>query len=321
MTVIVYGIGAIGGSIAARLTLAGHKVAGIARGAQFDAIHRRGLTLRTPAGEDTVDFACFADPTEIGIGAGDTIILTVKSQDTANALARLRAAGVENQSILCAQNGVANERAALRYFANVYGVSVILPATYVRPGEVAAFGAPNAGILEIGRFPDGTDAVTAEMAALFTAAGIAAFENPHVMGAKYAKLLQSVGLIIEAAMGKAARQSSIAERARLEAEAVLAAAGIAADDGHGSRPDLMTLTAIPGVDRVGPSTVQSLTRGTGSIETDFLNGEIVLLGRLHGVPTPVNALLCTLAQRMLSERLPLGSIAQADVEGALSDAA
>ena len=32
-------------------------------------------------------------------------------------------------------------------------------------------------------------------------------------------------------------------------------------------------------------------RGTGSIEAEFLNGEVVLLGALHGVATPVNALL------------------------------
>ena len=31
---------------------------------------------------------------------------------------------------------------------------------------------------------------------------------------------------------------------------------------------------------------QSLTRSTGSVETDYLNGEIVLLGRLHRIPTP-----------------------------------
>jgi 2-dehydropantoate 2-reductase len=36
----------------------------------------------------------------------------------------------------------------------------------------------------------------------------------------------------------------------------------------------------------------------GSIETDYLNGEIVLLGRLTGVPTPVNALLCRLANQL-----------------------
>lgn len=35
------------------------------------------------------------------------------------------------------------------------------------------------------------------------------------------------------------------------------------------------------------STWQSLARGSG-VEIDYLSGEIVLLGRLHGVPTPVN---------------------------------
>ena len=40
--------------------------------------------------------------------------------------------------------------------------------------------------------------------------------------------------------------------------------------------------------RRGSSTWQSLARGAGGIEVDYLNGEIGLLGRLHGVPTPVN---------------------------------
>jgi 2-dehydropantoate 2-reductase len=37
--------------------------------------------------------------------------------------------------------------------------------------------------------------------------------------------------------------------------------------------------------------------GAGAIETDYLNGEIALLGRLHGVPTPVNSALCRIAGR------------------------
>ncbi len=51
----------------------------------------------------------------------------------------------------------------------------------------------------------------------------------------------------------------------------------------------------------GGSSWQSLARGAGSIETEFLNGEIVLLGALHGVPTPVNALLQRLALRAAAE--------------------
>jgi 2-dehydropantoate 2-reductase len=48
---------------------------------------------------------------------------------------------------------------------------------------------------------------------------------------------------------------------------------------------------VGGTNRGGGSSWQSLTRGTGDIESDYLNGEIVLLGRLYGVATPVNELL------------------------------
>ena len=41
----------------------------------------------------------------------------------------------------------------------------------------------------------------------------------------------------------------------------------------------------------GGSSWQSLARGAGSIEAEYLNGEIVLLGGLYGVATPVNELL------------------------------
>ena len=43
---VVYGVGAIGGTIAAALARAGEDVVGIARGAQLEAIRRDGLLLR-----------------------------------------------------------------------------------------------------------------------------------------------------------------------------------------------------------------------------------------------------------------------------------
>ncbi len=57
----------------------------------------------------------------------------------------------------------------------------------------------------------------------------------------------------------------------------------------------------------GGSSWQSLVRGTGSIEAEFLNGEIVLLGALHGVATPVNALLQRLAVEAAASGSPPGS--------------
>ncbi len=54
---------------------------------------------------------------------------------------------------------------------------------------------------------------------------------------------------------------------------------------------------IPGAGRIGGSSRQNFVRGTGDIETDYLNGEVVLLGRLHGIPTPANAVI----QRLSTE--------------------
>ena len=50
------------------------------------------------------------------------------------------------------------------------------------------------------------------------------------------------------------------------------------------------------------SSWQSLMRRQGSIETDYLNGEIVFLGRKHGIPTPFNAVLQRVANEMAAAR-------------------
>ena len=70
---------------------------------------------------------------------------------------------------------------------------------------------------------------------------------------------------------------------------------------------------IDGERRGGGSTWQSLARGTGRVETDLLNGEIVLLGRLHGVPTPVNALLQDVANELARTGAPPASLTEADL--------
>lgn len=317
MTFIVYGVGAIGGTIAARLAQSGQPVAGIARGPQLEALQQNGILLRTPEGEFRAAFPVVADPSELKIAPDDIILLCMKSQDTEAALKRLRAAGVTGQAVVCAQNGVANEPMALRRFPNVYAMMVVLPATFMRPGEVAAFGAPHAGLFDIGRYPGGLDATVDRLCAALTAAGFAAFADAGAMASKYGKLLMNLGNVLDAAVGEAASGSPLFARARAEGEAVLRAAGIVfADVGPDNerRRRLMQPQPIPGVERVGSSSAQSLARGTGSIETDYLNGEIVLLGRLHGVPVPVNAALTTLGHRLVAERRAPGSLTPGEIE-------
>ena len=320
MKFVIYGVGAIGGVLAAKLALSGAEVVGIARGPQLAAIREKGLLLRTPAGEERVRFGAAGDPDEIAFGPDDVIILSMKTQDTPVALQRLRAAGVTTQPIVCAQNGVTNERFALRRFPNVYAMTVMLPSTYTTPGEVTAFGVPHAGILDLGRYPSGSDDNAMTIAAALTRAGFASEVDPAVMTSKYGKLILNLGNIIDAAVQPGDHSPFIAA-VRAEATAVYSATGIAyrnVGDTDPRRQELMQYQAIPGIDRVGSSTAQSLARHTGSIETDYLNGEIVLLGRLHDVPTPVNAYFSGLAQRMIGEKLRPGAISIAEVERDLS---
>ena len=311
MRYIVYGVGAIGGTFAGALMQAGFPVIGIARGAMLAAIARDGLLFRTPAGDERIKLPVVGAPSEIGFAADDVILLTTKSQDTAAAVLALRDAGVAQQAVICAQNGVANERAALRLFPNVYGMTVMMPSDYTVPGEVICYGEPKHGLLDLGRYPGGSDAVVDAVAAELESAGFAVATTAEVMRSKYGKLFENLGNVIEAALGPGVRAAEAQALARAEAKLALRAAGITdwldVSRDNARRAGVMELGTVAGAKRSGGSSAQSLRRGAGSIETDYLNGEIVLLGRLHGVPTPINAALCAIGRELVSAGVQPGS--------------
>ncbi|WP_193178037.1 ketopantoate reductase family protein [Oricola nitratireducens] len=315
MRFVIFGVGAIGGGLAASLALAGYDVVGIARGAQLDAIQRNGLRVRTPVSDDTVRFPCVGAPDEISFRPDDVIFLTMKTQDTKAALESLERCGVRRQAIVCAQNGIENERLALRLFENVYAAVVMMPADFVKPGEVVVNCGPKLGVFNIGRYPKGIDSTTREICMALDGAGFAGFPEADVMPGKYGKLLMNLSNVLDAAAGEAARKSPLADAARAEAETVLETAGIPYTKGF-RHDDLMQITPVNGAPRTGSSSAQSLVRKAGSIETGYLNGEIVLLGRLHGVPVPVNGFLCDLGRRLVAEGVEPGSLSLAEVQDA-----
>jgi 2-dehydropantoate 2-reductase len=313
MRFVIYGAGAIGGVIGARLFEHGHDVVLIARGDHRHAIEQEGLRLETPDGAATHRIPVVEHVSAIDLDASeDVVVLAMKSQDTADALRALAAAAPPAIRVFCAQNGVANERAALRRFANVYGVVVMVPATHLEPGVVQASSAPATGILDIGRYPHGTDETARSVADAFDRSTFSSRAVPEIMRWKYRKLLMNLGNAIEAVFVLAPdRDQAIDELALQEGEACLRAAGIdfaSVDEDRARRGDLVRVLPVRGEVRGGGSSWQSLARGAGTIEADYLNGEIVLLGRLHGIPTPVNEALQHLANRMAAEGRPPGSL-------------
>ncbi|SBT54571.1 ketopantoate reductase family protein [Micromonospora narathiwatensis] len=322
MRYVIIGAGAVGGTIGVRLGEAGRDVTLVARGAHLDTIRQRGLTLRTPEGSVTSRLPALAGPGDRPLPADTALVLTVKSQDTDAALATWVDAPVEGGGtagerlpILLAQNGVANERAALRLFARVHPVCVWLPATHLDPGVVVANGHPHPGMLHIGRYPAGSDDTSRSVAADLTAAGFAAPVRDDVMRWKYGKLLSNLGNGLQALLG-ADIPEPLAARVRAEGEAVLAAAGIphtTRQEEAAERGDQVRHRPVGGEARAGGSTWQSLARGAGSAEADHLNGEIVLLGRLHGVPAPANAAVQVAVRRAVRERIPAGGFPLAEL--------
>jgi 2-dehydropantoate 2-reductase len=85
-------------------------------------------------------------------------------------------------------------------------------------------------------------------------------------------------------------REKVGEAIKNETRAVLAAAGITPAESGALfiAPDQTHLDAELGVVAGQQSTWQSFARGAGSHEVDHLNGEIVLLARLHGVEAPLN---------------------------------
>jgi 2-dehydropantoate 2-reductase len=320
MRYILIGAGAVGGTIGGRLHAAGREVLLIARGDHHRVLRTRGLRLMLPQETLELPVPVADDPTAVELRPDDVLVLAVKTQDSVAALDTwaslpVRGGGTagERLPLVCAQNGVANERLALRRFRTVLGMCVWLPATFLEPGVVLAPCAPMTGILHLGRYPSGPEAVAEPIAADLTAAGFLAPVSPDVMRWKYAKLLANLGNAVEAATGPidTPQARELASLARAEGEAALAAAGIRYADAaeeQAARGDLARPVPMAGRQGTGGSSWQSLSRGTGSIEADYLNGEIVLLGRTHGVRTPVNEALQRVANEFARLRRAPGEL-------------
>lgn len=306
---LVLGAGAIGGVIAARLLQAGVDVTAVSRGAHLDAIRDGGLRLEDPDGGVTLPLPVVSSPAEFGWTGDDVVVLAVKSQDTTAALTDLAAVAPPSVPVVCAQNGVANERAALRWFPNVIAMCVMCPATHVQPGVVQAHSTPTTGVLDVGWYPSGTSSAVEELAAALEAASFASVARPDILRWKYAKLLMNLGNALEALCGASARRGRLAGLVLDEGRRTLDAAGIDfAWEATARRSDVLDPKPAGGQPRAGGSSWQSMQRGTGTIEADYLNGEIVLLGRLHGVSTPANELVQRRANQAARERTPPGSL-------------
>lgn len=338
---VVIGAGAIGGGVAGLLADAGVSVVAIARGMHAATIAKDGLSVRMPDRSMTVAVASGTGPDDVVLEPDDVLVLATKSHQAGDALRQWVDAPVVDRSgvtrgtageclpVVTALNGVASEDLALRYFDRVIGACVWMPAVFLEPGEIVVRGTPTRGTFHIGPVPvDGgpSDAVT--LAALdaierdWTIAGFRIRRPVDVMPWKYRKLISNIGNVFQALAGADASIGPLVRPAQEEARSVLAGAGIDVVDDETERAERsaagLRIEPVPGVDEtLGGSSWQSMARGTGNIETDYLNGEIARIARVHGLSAPVNAAVTRLARRATRDRLRPGSLSVADIASAV----
>lgn len=104
MKVCVYGVGAVGGLIAARLARGGVDVSVLARGATLENIRRNGLVLL--AGDDRQTFALAASDDPVELGPHDLVVLAVKTTSLDAIAPHVKPLLTPNGHVLPATNGV-----------------------------------------------------------------------------------------------------------------------------------------------------------------------------------------------------------------------
>ncbi len=317
MRVVVVGAGGIGSVVAAALATT-CDVTVVARGARLAALRAFGLVVETPRGVIQRDVTVVDDLAHVE--PGDVVMLAVKTQDIAEAVRALARVAPEDSPVACLTNGVEAERIASRWFANVYGVCVMCPATHVVPEAIQAWGAPVSGLFDLGRWFGGSDATSDALATALEAGGLSARSLPDIQRWKRTKLVMNLANAVDALCGKPAADSELVRVIREEGRASFAAAqlAIASPEEDAERRTGFTSGSIAGRTRGGGSTFQSLARGTG-IECEYFNGEVVALGRAHGVPTPLNAAILREITRAADAGIAPGSVDLAALSARLLD--
>jgi 2-dehydropantoate 2-reductase len=312
--IAIIGAGAIGSALGALLSRAGRNVTLIGRSAHVDAIRREGLRVDGALGAFTVKVAAV----EALDFRPDFAFLTVKTQD-ALAVAQANAAFLAGVPVVTFQNGVRSDELVATIVRPQQLISAVvnIHANFVTPGTVTLV---YPGPLLIGR-PFGPNDAEVEALAAILRDAVPTKLSANIHGAHWFKLIANLNNAFPALTNMTfhqifadARLRQLAVKVMLEGLRVADRAGIHLE----SLPDtpvalirlidwlplwLAARVAAAKVRRMETqwplwgSTLQSLQRNRPT-EIDYLNGEVVRLGRESGVATPLNAIIVEMVHQV-----------------------
>ena len=292
MKFAVMGTGGVGGYFGARLAADGNDVGFIARGAHREAMRRDGLRVLSPLGDIHIAQPLVPDdPADLGLC--DFVLFCVKLWDAETAAEAIRPLLSHDTAVIPLQNGVSVTDTLTRVIGakHVLGGVAQIAAAIERPGVIRHSGT-FARIIFGER--DGSSTWRQEcMVSACVGAGIEVRASASIdvdIWKKFALLAPLAGATchdrcpIGGVMGDPERRARHAAMVR-ETCAVGRARGIALDADLEDKT-IAASAALPG--DMKTSMLTDLENGR-RLELDWLNGEVVRMGRELGVETPVNA--------------------------------
>lgn len=317
MRILIFGAGAIGGYLGAKLALSGVDVTFFARGAHLAAMRENGLTLISEGQRHVVD-GLFTDDPE-AVGHPDYIVLGVKAQGLAPAVPQIaRMLGPET-AIVTAMNGV-----PYWYFYGQGGAFDGLRLKSVDPDGAIwdalhprrAIGCvvyPAASIVEPGviehtysnRFtlgePDGSrsERVSALSKAM-VAAGLKAPVRPRIRDEIWVKLWGNLAFNPVSALTRATLADIASDPGTRAIVRAMMVEGQALAEKTGVRFPIDVDKRIEGALEVGAhktSMLQDLEAGK-SLEIEAMLGAVAEIGTLVDVPTPTCDLILSLVRQL-----------------------
>lgn len=305
MKIAIFGAGAVGGWIGARLAQYGIAVNVVARGATFEALSTDGLTLIANGERLRVTVNVERDAARLGVQ--DLVVVSVKAPGLREAAEQMKPLLGPDTTVITAMNGV-----PWWFFHQFGGHLADTQLECVDPGGAIARAIPSrqvvgcvvhaACILErpavvhqfagnkliIGEPSGGETGRVQRLATLFNRAGIETRTSNQIQHDVWYKLwgnlcINPISAITGATIDKIIADPTLREliaRMMLEARAVGNKLGISIDESPADRLQLLG--------SLGPfksSMLQDVDSGR-KIELDAVVGAVSELGRLAGVPTP-----------------------------------
>lgn len=322
--ILIWGAGAIGGTVGAYLVRAGEAVVFVDRDADHvAAINGSGFRINGPIDEFTIKAPAFL-PSQVK-GKFKTACLCVKALDTASAIEALAPFVADDGCVVSLQNGL-NEKVIAAEIGEkrTIGAFVNFGADYLQPGLVNYAGR---GAFVIGELDGKITPRIQELHRLFLQFDPKAVVTPNVWGYLWGKLVYGAILFGTALTNDSIADCLAAPKYRSlfitlarEVETVAMAAGIRMEAFDGFDPAAFMpggnlAAAHKSLDDQVTHNRKSAKTHTGiwrdlavrkrRTEVDAQIGPIVETGAAKGIPTPLTKRLITLIHDIEDGRRPL----------------